>query len=149
MGDVIYKGFYQALADGSLETTPDVRLLLVMSGFTGETEEDAINLADITSLDEFDGIGYGRLDLANVTTGYVDADDEWQLDADDGDFGDPVAPGSDVIYGLVAYLHVDGTAANDVILGFTDSGGFGINANNGPLNIVLPAGGLLFVRQAA
>lgn len=145
MADVIYKGFYEALEQGLLDGTPDVRCGLYMSGFT--FDEDAVNLADGT-LDEFDGAGYTRLDCADVTTGYVDADDEWQLDFSDGDFGDPVAPGSEVIAGLFAYLYVDGTAANDIILASTTTGGFGVNANNGALNLALPTGGLLFVRQA-
>lgn len=146
---MLFKGFYQALAGGDLETTPDVRCKLVMSSFSGETEEDAVNLSDITTLDEFDGIGYAELDCADVTTGYVDADDEWQLDFTDGNFGTDVAPGSDVIYGMLVYLYVDGTEANDVALGFTKEGGFGVNAANGSLNLTLPAGGLMFVRQAA
>lgn len=149
MAEVVFKGFYEALAGGLLEGTPDIRIRLVMSGFTGETEEDAVYRADLTAVDEFDGVGYVALDCANVATAYSDADDEWQLDFDDDDFGDPVAPGSDDIYGMLVELYVDGTAANDYVLGFSDQGGFGVNANNGPLNLVLPAGGLMFVRQAA
>lgn len=146
MADVIYKGFYEALEQGLLEGTPDVRCLLFMSGFTADA--DAVNLADVT-LDEFDGSGYSRIDCANVVAGYVDADDEWQLDFDDDDFGEPVGPGSDDIEGMAVYLYVDGTAANDVLLASTTTGGFGVNANNGALNLTLPADGLLFVRQSA
>lgn len=148
MASVIYKGFYDAFEAGSLTGTPDIRCLLVMTGTTCDTEEDAVNLADFTTIDEFDGVGYTRLDCASVTTGYDLTDDEWQLDFADGDFGDPVAPGGDVIQGMVVYLYVDGTAANDIALGYTDSGGFGVNANNGALNLTLPAAGLMFVRQA-
>lgn len=148
MADVIYKGFYQALAAGSLETAPDVRLLLFMSGFTFDA--DSIHLEDGT-IDEFDGVGYAQLDCANVTAAYVDADDEWQLNFDNGtggEFGANVAAGSDVIAGLCAYLYVDGDPANDIILGSTTTGGFGVNANNGAVSLTLPATGLLFNRQA-
>jgi hypothetical protein len=145
---VLFKGFYTALEAGSL-ASPDIRHMLVMSSFSGETEEDAVTLSDITTLDEFDGIGYAQLDAASVTTGYVDADDEWQLDHADGDFGTDVAPGSDDIYGMLTYLYVDGDPANDIVLGFTKDGGFGVNANNGALTLTLPAGGLLFIRAAA
>lgn len=146
MADIIFAGYHEARDAGLLAGTPDIRLALVMSGFTGDA--DSVNVADVT-LDEFDGVGYARLDAASVTAGYVDADDEWQLAMASGDFGDPVAPGSDVIAGMVAILNVDGTAANDYILGFTDTGGFGVNANNGPLNLTIPAAGLMFDRQAA
>lgn len=144
MADVIYKGFYNALESGAL-AAPDIRVGLFMSGFSFDA--DSVNLDDGT-LDEFDGVGYSRLDAASVTTGYVDGSDEWQLDLADGDFGDPVAPGSEVIAGLFCYLHVDGTAANDIILASTTTGGFGANANNGPLSLTLPATGLLFARAA-
>jgi hypothetical protein len=148
MATLIFKGFYDALAGGLLETTPDVRVLLVMPGTTCDTEEDAAVLADFTAVDEFDGVGYARLNLAGVTTGYDATDDEWQLLATSGDFGNPVAPGSDVIQGMVVYLHVDGTAANDVPLGYSSDGGFGVNANNGALDLTIPANGLMFNRSA-
>lgn len=147
MASVIYQGFYAALEAGDL-AAPDVRIKLVMSATTCDTEEDAINLADFTTIDEFDGVGYVELDCASVTTGYDATDDEWQLDFADGSFGNPVAPGSDVIQGMLVYLYVDGTDANDVALAYSDSGGFGVNANNGDLALTLPANGLMFARAA-
>lgn len=147
MATVIYKGFYDSLEAGDL-AAPDIRILLVMSATTCDTEEDAVNLADFTTLDEFDGVGYSRLDCASVTTGYNATDDEWQLDCASGSFGDPVAPGSDVIQAMVVYLHVDGTAANDVALAYSSDGGFGVNANNGDLALTVPAAGLMFARTA-
>jgi hypothetical protein len=143
---MMFQGFYQALAEGLLDGSPDVRLILTMSGFTAD--KDAIHLEDVT-LDEFDGLNYVRIDCANVTSGYDETDDEWQLHADSDSFGEDVAPGSDIIEGMVAYLHVDGTEANDMILGRTTEGGFGVNAANGDLSLTVPASGLLFDRDAA
>lgn len=147
MSEVLFQGYYKALREGSLDGTPDVRHMLVMSGFTGETEEDSINLADVSDLDEFDGLGYTRYDPSNVALAYDATDNADYLDHDDEGtddaFGDPVAPGSDDVYGMVTYLHVDGTDANDIILGFTDTGGFGVNAANGKLDLKLPTKGLL------
>lgn len=148
MAAVVHKGFYTALQAGSLAGTPDIRCLLTMGSTTCDTEEDSVNLADFTDIDEFDGVGYTRLDAASVTFAYVDADDEMQLDFADGSFGDPVAPGSGVISGMLVYLYVDGDPDNDVALGWTDQGGFGVNAANGALSITLPADGLMFARSA-
>jgi hypothetical protein len=150
MAAVIYKGFYTALQAGDLAGTPDIRCLLTMGSTTCETEEygDIVNLSDFTDIDEFDGVGYTQLDCASVTFAYVDADDEMQLDFADGSFGDPVAPGSDDISGMLVYLCVDGDPDNDIALGWTDQGGFGVNASNGSLDLTLPATGLMFVRQA-
>lgn len=145
MADVLYKGFYTALEQGLLEGSPDIRAFLFMSGFSFDA--DAVNIADGT-MDEFDGAGYAQLDCAGVAVGYSDADDEWQLDFDDGDFGDPVAAGSEAIAGMGLKLYVDGTDANDIILASTTTGGFGVNANNGPLSITLPAGGPLYIAGA-
>jgi hypothetical protein len=146
MADQLYKGFYQALEQGLLEGAPDIRVRLFMSGFTAD--EDCVNVSDAADLDEFDGVGYAEIDAANVVAGYVDGSDEWQLDFDDDLFGDPVAPGSDDIEGMYVVLNVDGDPDNDILLGSTTTGGFGVNASNGALNLTLPASGLMFVRQA-
>lgn len=152
MSDVIFQGWHHAQQQGLLTATPDVRLKLVMSGFTGESEEDSINIADLTALDEFDGIGYLELDCENVDMSYDTASDEMRLDFDDGEFNavdGSSTPGSDDAVGIVAYLYVDGTDANDILLGFTDSGGFPFNAANNALQLTVPSGGFMFVRQAA
>jgi len=152
MATVVFKGLYDSLVGGSLSGTPDLRVLLVMAGFTGATEEDSVNLVDITTLDEFDGLGYVRLDCAGVSVAYDATNNRYAIDFTNGvgnEFGDPVAPGTGVIAGLVLYLYVDGTAANDVILLFTDQGAVaGVNAANGPLGLTLPADGLVFVQAA-
>lgn len=127
MGDVIYQGLQKALVDGDLAGSPDVRLMLVMSNFSGETEEDSINIADITTLDEYDGAGYQEIDCASAAFAYDATDDEYQFTCDADEFnagGGTVAAGSRQATGIVGKLHVDGTDANDIILFFTDSGGF-------------------------
>ena len=149
MAAVVFKGFYTALQAGSLAGTPDIRHKLTMGDTTCDTEEDSVYLSDFTDIDEFDGVGYTELDAASVTFAYVDADDEMQLDfTSPASFGDPVAPGSDDISGMLTYLYVDGDPDNDIALGWTDQGGFGVNAANGALSLTLPAGGLMFARSA-
>lgn len=151
MGDVIYQGMHYALVEGLLAGSPDIRLMLVMSGFTGETEEDAINLADISTLDEFDGIGYLQIDCANVDFSYDAADDEYQLTFDPAEFNagaGSVAAGSDDAMGMVVYLYVDGTDANDIILGYTDAGGFPLNGTGTAITYTPHADGLLYTAAA-
>lgn len=149
MADVIFGGFWTALLAGNLSGSPDLRCHLLMSANTCVAEPDAVNVADITTLDEFDGLGYAALDCASVTVAYVDAADEVQIDFADGSFGALVAAGSDVIQGMLVKLYVDGTTVNDVVLGYTEGGsGFGANAVGGPVTITLGASGLIFGRQA-
>lgn len=144
-GDQLYKGFFVALEAGQL-ASPDIRFALALSGFA--FDEDSVNLDDGT-LDEYDGVGYARYDAASVTTGYVDDDDEWQANAASGTFGDPVSPASEPVAHLVAILHVDGTAANDIILGSRTDGVAGLNGNNGAFTLTIPDIGFFFGRQAA
>ncbi len=154
MADVIYQGGMKALVDGDLKTAPDIRLMLVMSGFTGVStgsEEDAINLADFATIDEFDGIGYLEIDCANVTLTYDATANEYQLtfDADEWNaLAGTVAPGSDDAIGILVYLYVDGTDANDIAVGFTDTGGFPFNAANGTLSYTPHADGMLYLKAA-
>jgi hypothetical protein len=152
MATTIFAGFFDDLLAGDAGGAPDLRCHLVMSGFSGQSEEDAVHVADLTALDEFDGLGYTALDCADVSVAYDAAADEVRVTFDSGagdEFGDPVAPGSDVIAGMVVLRHVDGTPANDVLWVYTSDGGFGVNAANGPVGLSLPAAGLLLVRPAA
>ncbi|MFV2062598.1 MAG: hypothetical protein ACC726_03680 [Chloroflexota bacterium] len=154
MADVIYQGGMKALADGDLQTAPDIRLMLVMGSFSGVSgggEEDAINMADFAVLDEFDGIGYQEIDAANVTFTYDAVANEYQLKFDAGEFNAPagsIAPGSGDYIGLLVKLYVDGTLANDIAVGFTQSGGFPANAANGAIAYTPDTAGALFLRAA-
>jgi len=151
MADVIYQGLLKALVEGDLDGAPDIRLMLVMSDFSGGTEEDAINIDDITTLDECDGAGYQEIDCANVTFTYDSTDDQYQLTFDPGEFNAPsgtVAQGSRQNIGIVVKLHVDGTDANDVILAFTDSGGFPFDGVGTAVTYTPHADGMLYLGAA-
>ena len=151
MADQIYKGGMVALVQGLLETTPDIRLMLVMSGFTGifgGGEEDAVNLADFAVIDEFDGIGYVQIDCTTVVFAYDATSNEYRLTFDADEFNVPagsVAPGSGDAIGILVYLYVDGTDANDIAIGFTDSGGFPANAANGAITYTPHVDGMLYL----
>lgn len=132
-----YKGYETARSAGDLETTPDIRFILCMSGFSFGA--DSVNLADGT-LDEFDGANYVRYDATSVVSAYDSGSGEWRITCDNGDgdeFGTSVGPGSEAPSVLVCYLHVDGTAANDVILASSDDGSF-VNGNGGDYGLTLP-----------
>lgn len=146
MPDIFFQGGHEALRDGSLVTGCNLRLKIVMSAFSGETEEDSVNLADLSAIDEFDGIGYAERDLAaSVTVAYDATDDVLVIDAADGVFtaAGTCAPGSDDFYGLLGYLWVDGTDANDELIFFKS--GLSGNANNGEINHAVHPDGLVRV----
>ena len=151
MADTIFQGGMKALVEGDLQTGADVRLALVTASFTGASEEDAVNLADFTTLGEFGGVGYQRIDCAGVTVTYDSSADEYRLDFDDDEFnasGSTVAAGPAAAAGILVILHVDGTEANDIAIGHTDSGGFPVNASNIAMTLTVPSGGLMYLGAA-
>ena len=154
MAEVIYQGGMKALVEGLLDGAPDIRLMLVMSAFTGVSgggEEDAITLSDFAVIDEFDGIGYLQIDCTTVDFSYDAAANEYQLtfDADEWNAAlGSVAPGSDDAIGILVKLYVDGTDANDIAVGFTDTGGFPFNAANGTLSYTPHVDGMLYLKAA-
>lgn len=148
MADQLYQGFWNDLIAGAA-AAPDLRAFLFMSSFTADP--DAVNLDEVT-LDEFDGVGYVRIDCASVTVAYSAADNKVYIDFADAQWvttpGDPVAPGTEAPSGLGLYRHVDGDPANDVLWASITTGSF-VNAANGIYPLVLPEDGLLFGQQAA
>jgi len=150
---VVFKGFYTALLAGDLAGSPDVRFRAVLPTFSGEAEPLAINLADITTMATYDGANYADYDATSVAVAFDDADEAVYLDADNGagnEFGAAVDEASDVTYGLVAFLFVDGTDANDIILLFTSDGEVaGQNGNGGQMGLTLPPKGIMAIAAAS
>lgn len=151
MASQIFKGGLDDLKNGDLDGTPDLRIMLSMGGHSFFSDDPGlvVNVDDITTQDEFDGLGYTELDAAGVVWSFDATADEWRLTFTDGDdvFGDPVAPGAGNIAALLVKRYVDGTDANDIAIGATSDGGFGVNTANGKLGLTLPAEGLLFHRS--
>lgn len=145
MALTVYKGFYNTLIAGGLSGAFDLRFLIAMGSFA--FDEDSINLDDGV-IDEYDGSNYARYDAGSVTAAYVDASDLYQIDCADGNFGSsPAGAGSDDAAYLVAYKHVDGTAANDIILFSTDVG-VPPAISGGLITLQVPAAGVLLIRPA-
>jgi len=70
MGFVIHRGFHDDLAAGNVTGSADLRIILVMSNTTCDTETGAQTMSDFTTIDECDGAGYAELDLAGVTSAW-------------------------------------------------------------------------------
>jgi hypothetical protein len=150
MADVIYKGGMDAMKQGLLDPTPDLRVILVMTDTSVDTEEETTTMAGFTDIDEFDGVGY--VEIVEATSwAYDSASDEWRLDFADAKFNVPpgtVAPATRDAQGMLLYLWVDGTDANDIPIAYTDSGGFPFNAANGDIDLTVHANGFAFLRAA-
>jgi hypothetical protein len=144
MADFWYTPAKQKLAKGDLDfDTVDLRVILCMSNTTADTDQDAATLSAITTLDEYDGSGYTRLDLAGIAVNQDDANNRSEIDYSDGSFGSAVAAGTRSWVGMCYYVRIDGTAANDYPVAWKDL--TTANGNGGAVNLTVNAEGLLQV----
>jgi hypothetical protein len=144
MADFWYTPAKTKLAKGDLDfDTADLRVKLCMSNTTCDTEQDAANLAAFTTIDAYDGTGYTDLDLASVSVASDLANDRAEIDYADGTFGATVGAGTRQWVGMLYYVRVDGTNANDYPVAWKDL--TPNNGNGGALNLTVNTEGLLQV----
>ena len=147
MTDILCAGYHAARDAGLLVSAADIRVAIALPGIA--VDPDDVFVADTNlATYEYDGSGYSRHTLANVVVAYSDADDEWQVDADDDAeaSGDTVVAATATPEAVVFILHVTDDS-DSYVLGKVDSGAIA-NGNGGSLALVLPAGGFLFSAQA-
>jgi hypothetical protein len=151
MSNLLCRGWHAARDAGLIEDGAVIRLAMVLPGFTVTAE--AIHPSD-TNIDstEYDGVGYSRHVLANVTWAWDAANDRMLLDGDSDTeaFGTNVAAATDTPLGLVAIAQAGGSPDDeaDYILGLNDEGSFS-NGSGLAYGLTVPAGGLMFSKQAA
>lgn len=144
MADFWYTPAKQKLAKGDLDfDTVDLRVKLCMSNTTCDTEQDAANLAAFTTIDAYDGTGYTDIDLAGVLVNQDDLNNRSEIDYSDGSFGATVGAGTRNWVGMLYYVRVDGTTANDYPVAWKDL--TAANGNGGAVNLTVNAEGLLQV----
>lgn len=96
----------QKLWTGQIDLdTDDIRILLVMTSTTADTNTDALTISGFTTLDEFNGAGYARQALTNEAVNADVANARAEFDADDCAFG-ALSNGTRQITGLVMYKFV-------------------------------------------
>lgn len=78
MGKFFYRGFFDDLLAGNVAGA-DIRAILVMTNTTADTEQTAQTLADITTVDEMDGLGYVELDCTITSNAYDATDFRWEI----------------------------------------------------------------------
>lgn len=126
MAELFFQGLYNDIIGGNFTSSADVRIILVMTNTTCDTEEDAATMSAFTTIDEADGVGYVEIDLANVTLAYDSTNNRLELngDADVWTTASSLGACSRDVQGFVVYRYVDGTDANDVPWMYSDEGGF-------------------------
>lgn len=137
----------ERLANGGLDwDASDIRVMLCMTNTTADTDQDAGTISAIGTLDEYDGSGYSRHQLAAEAVTRDDPNNRAELGGTSPiSFGATVGAGTRSAAGMMVYKHVDGTAANDQPIAWIDTGGFPVNGGGGPFQATINAEGLLQV----
>jgi hypothetical protein len=134
----------KALSGAMNLATADVRAKLLMTNNTAKTQVDAANLAAITTLDEYNGSGYAEAVLGSKAVASDTTNHRGWFDAADFTFGATVAAGTRAAQGILVYVRVDGTAANDYPVAWIDTGGFPFSGSGGPVNVTVDVNGLVW-----
>lgn len=129
MANFVYNEAKRAIIEGEIDLGAggsDVRVLLVMTNTTADTEDDVNTISGFTTLDELNDTGYARQALAGEAVNEDAGNNRAEADADDVAFtynGD----GSRNTQAAVYLKHVTNDT-DSVPIAFVDTGGFPVNA---------------------
>lgn len=147
MASVIYNKFLSNLLAEYLVTGADVRVALLMTNTTADTENDAIDfVTNFTTLDECDATGYARQALTSEAAAEDDTNDRGEFDAADVVFSGLSGDATRDIQGALLYQHVTDDTDSPVIA-FID---FAADVTSAATQITIPwdAEGILQASQA-
>ena len=116
-------------AELDLNAADDIRMIIVMSDTTCDTEEDITTMAGFTDIDEYDGSGYvaeGNT-LDNEAVVKDDPNNRSELDADDEVFAS-LGVGTRQATAIVLYKFVTNFGLSKPLF-FIDTGGFPFDGN--------------------
>ena len=108
MANFVYTRAKTNLAKGLLNLHTggdDIRVMLLMTDTTADTQEDVATISAFTTLDEMDGSGYTRQALANEVVNEDAANNRAEFDADNAEFGS-VGAGTRSVAAALLYKHV-------------------------------------------
>lgn len=138
--------FTPALARLVSASLNDLRVMLLMTNTTADTEVDADTLDEITTHDEMDGSGYAIEALTSEAVNVDTGNDRAEVDADDATFA-AMSNGTRQIQGWLLYQHIDGTDANDQAVMYADFSG-NINPGGSALTITFDSEGIIQIANA-
>lgn len=137
----VYTPAKTALLNGDLDfAANDMRILLVMTNTTADTEQDAQFVGSITTLDEMNGTNYARQALGSEAVNEDAANNRAEFDATDAVFTN-LGAGTRNVAGIVLYKHVTNDADSPLVAYIDD--GFPYVANGATLTIQWNAEGIL------
>ena len=118
----------------------DIRVALVMTNTTADTEKDKALMNAFTTLDEYDGANYVRKSLTE-SLGEDNTNHRGEFDATDITWT-ALGAGTRNCQGAIIYKHVTNDT-DSIPLAWLDSGGFPFTGNGGDVTITWNAEGVL------
>jgi len=144
MANFIFNEAKRALAAGELDLdTDDLRLMLVMTNTTADTEDDVNFVGSFTTLDEYDGASYARQAIAGKVINEDAANNRAELDGTDTVFTS-LGAGTRQAQAAVLYKHVTNDA-DSVPIAYFDTGGFPFDGTGSNVTVQWNAEGILQV----
>jgi len=142
MANLAYTYAKSEILKGNIDlSSDDIRVMLVMSNTTADTEQDTDFIDQLGTLDEHDGANYARKELANEAVAVDDANNRGEFDADDVTWT-ALGVGTRQAVGAVVYKHVNDDT-DSVLIAYIDTGGFPFDASGGDVTIQWNAEGIL------
>lgn len=122
MASVIYNEALRAIAAGEIDlNAADIRARLCMTNTTCDTENDGVvELEDFTTIDPCDATGYADIDMDGLAVNKDDPNDRAEFDANNLVFSGLSGDATRDAQGVLLYVYVDGTDANDKAIAFID-----------------------------
>ena len=143
-----YTEFLEERDKGNIDFENDTfKVLLVMSNSAAGDDEDAATISAIGTLDEYDGSGYARQTLTNVTVTKDATNDRSVIDADDSVFAS-LGVGTRQAIGAVLYKHVTDDT-DSIPVAYIDGGGFPTDGDGTNFTLQWHADGIGRSRNAA
>lgn len=121
--------------------TADMRILMVMSNTTADTDQDVEFIAGFGTLDECDGATYARKALAGEAVNEDDPNNRAEFDANDIQWA-TLGVGTRQNVGLVLFRFVTNDADSPVVA-YIDTGGFPFSGNGGQVDVAWNAEGIV------
>jgi len=108
MASLVYNNFLLLLGQGQIdlrESGDDIRVALLMTNTTADTEEETALMNAFTTLDEMDGSGYARKTLSSQAIAIDTSADRAEFDIEDLTWSS-LGNGTRAIQGLLILKHV-------------------------------------------
>ena len=107
MASIVFQNAVSKMMSGDLDlNTHDIRVALLMTNTTADTENDKTLMNAFTTLDECDSTGYARVALTGEAVTHDTANDRAEFDANDASFTGLSGNATRAIQGALVFRHV-------------------------------------------